>query len=197
MIVLNENFWTNRYQKNETGWDLGDISTPLKNYFDQLTNKEIAILIPGAGNAHEAEYLFKKGFTNITIIDISPEPLKNIKERISGFPIENLLLGDFFEHTKKYDLIVEQTFFCAIDPSLRKKYATKMHALLNEKGKLAGVLFNDPMNADQPPFGGNKEEYIPYFESYFSFNTFAPCYNSIKPRSNRELFIIFQKKQTT
>lgn len=197
MIVLNENFWTNRYQKNETGWDLGDISTPLKNYFDQLTNKEIAILIPGAGNAHEAEYLFKKGFTNITIIDISPEPLKNIKERISGFPIENLLLGDFFEHTKKYDLIVEQTFFCAIDPSLRKKYATKMHALLNEKGKLAGVLFNDLMNADQPPFGGNKEEYIPYFESYFSFKTFAPCYNSIKPRSNRELFIIFQKKQTT
>jgi cyclopropane fatty-acyl-phospholipid synthase-like methyltransferase len=197
MIVLNENFWTNRYQKNETGWDLGDISTPLKNYFDQLTNKEIAILIPGAGNAHEAEYLFKKGFTNITIIDISPEPLKNIKERISGFPIENLLLGDFFEHTKKYDLIVEQTFFCAIDPSLRKKYATKMHALLNEKGKLAGILFNDLMNADQPPFGGNKEEYIPYFESYFSFKTFAPCYNSIKPRSNRELFIIFQKKQTT
>ena len=102
MIVLNENFWTNRYQKNETGWDLGDISTPLKNYFDQLTNKEIAILIPGAGNAHEAEYLFKKGFTNITIIDISPEPLKNIKERmyINRLKRAYILYNHFVEGNK-------------------------------------------------------------------------------------------------
>ena len=35
-----------------------------------------------------------------------------------------------------------QTFFCAIDPSDRKKYADKIYTLLKENGKLAGVLFN-------------------------------------------------------
>lgn len=33
---------------------------PLKVYFDQLTNKDLKILIPGGGNSHEAEYLLKK-----------------------------------------------------------------------------------------------------------------------------------------
>ena len=92
------------------------------------------------------------------------------------------------------DLIVEQTFFCAINPSLRKAYAKKMHELLNKKGKLVGVLFNDVLNTDKPPFGGNKEEYISYFNPYFNFKTFDVCYNSIKPRANRELFINFEKK---
>ncbi len=194
MTQLDKNYWTKRYKENDASWDLGDVSSPLKEYFDQLTNKNIFILIPGAGNAYEAEYLFNKGFKNITIIDLSDQPLQSIKKRIPNFPENNLIQGDFFEHQQQYDLIVEQTFFCAIDPSLRKKYAEKMYQLLKENGKLVGVLFNDVLNADKPPFGGNKEEYISYFKSYFNFKVFDVCYNSIKPRANRELFINFEKK---
>jgi hypothetical protein len=46
-MVLSEAFWDNKYKSGETGWDIGYISTPLKKYFDQLTNKELKILIPG------------------------------------------------------------------------------------------------------------------------------------------------------
>lgn len=194
MIQLDKDYWTNRYKENDASWDLGDVSTPLKEYFDQLTNKNVSILIPGAGNAYEAEYLFKNAFKNITVIDLSLEPLQNIKKRIPDFPESNLIVGDFFEHQQQYDLIVEQTFFCAIDPSLRKQYAEKMHQLLKDNGNLIGVLFNDELNSDKPPFGGNKEEYIAYFKPYFNFKTFDVCYNSIKPRANRELFINFEKK---
>jgi methyl halide transferase len=52
-----ENYWTNRYETASTGWDLGEPSMPLKTYIDQLENTAIKILIPGAGNAYEAEYL--------------------------------------------------------------------------------------------------------------------------------------------
>lgn len=194
MLDLNKAYWTSRYTENDTGWDLGEISAPLKEYIDQLTDKSISILIPGAGNSYEAEYLFKKGFKNVTVIDLSEEPLKNIKKRIPDFPKAQLVVGDFFEHQHHYDLILEQTFFCAINPSLRQAYAKKMHELLNSKGKLVGVLFNDVLNTDKPPFGGNKEEYISYFNPYFHFKTFDSCYNSIKPRANRELFIHFEKK---
>ena len=62
-------YWDDRYLENNLGWDIGYISTPLKEYFDQLKIKSINILIPGAGNAYEAEYLWEKGFSNVFIID--------------------------------------------------------------------------------------------------------------------------------
>ena len=39
MINLSESFWENKYKKNKIGWDLGEVSPPLKTYFDQLINK--------------------------------------------------------------------------------------------------------------------------------------------------------------
>lgn len=195
MNKFNKEFWTKRYQDNETGWDVGSISTPIKVYIDQLRDKNITILIPGAGNAHEAEYLFNKGFRNVTVIDISELPLKNIKQRLPDFPNEQLILADFFEHQRQYDLIIEQTFFCALDPTFRKQYVAKMQELLKPKGKLVGVFFTDPIDTDHPPFGATKEEYIQLFGSDFEFKTFEACVNSIKPRMGRELFINFQPRK--
>ena len=37
---LSGDAWDNRYLNNDIGWDLGEISTPLKVYIDQLENKE-------------------------------------------------------------------------------------------------------------------------------------------------------------
>ena len=55
MITLNSEFWNKRYLDKETGWDIGYVSTPIKEYFNQVKNKELKILIPGGGNSHEAE----------------------------------------------------------------------------------------------------------------------------------------------
>jgi len=195
MTQFNKEYWENRYKNNETGWDVGAPTPPLKEYIDQLTDKNLHILIPGAGNAHEAEYLFNKGFKNITVIDIAEEPLKNIKSRLPGFPKEQLIHADFFEHNGQYDLILEQTFLCALDPSFKKKYAAQMYQLLKPKGKLVGVVFIDPLNATAPPFGAPKEEYETLFKEKFNINVLTNCYNSIKPRAGRELFIHLTKKE--
>ena len=87
---LDKDYWSTRYQENQTSWDVGEITTPLKNYFDQLTNKDLKILIPGAGNGYEVEYLFNNGFTNVTVIDLSELPLQNLLTRIPEFPKEKL-----------------------------------------------------------------------------------------------------------
>jgi hypothetical protein len=187
-------FWESKYSIEETGWDIGYASTPLTTYFDQLTNKEIRILIPGGGNCYEAEYLFEQGFKNIFVIDIAEQPLKNLKKRFPNFPDNHLINDDFFSHQEKYDLIVEQTFFCALDPVLRKKYVKKMVALLTEKGKVAGLIFDFELTEEGPPFGGSSEEYLKLFSPYFSIKKLEKCYNSIQPRAGRELFFIFEKK---
>lgn len=190
-------YWSNRYKEERTGWDIGSPSTPIKEYIDQLTDKNIKILIPGAGNAYEAEYLIKQGFTNVYILDISEIPLQEFKKRNPDFPSENLLCDDFFTHTETYDLILEQTFFCSFPPlpELRKKYAKHMFELLNSNGKLVGLWFNFPLTDDMEkrPFGGDKQEYVNYFKPYFKVKTFETAYNSIEPRAGSELFGIFVK----
>ena len=193
---LDKNFWNRRYQSGETGWDAGKITTPLKEYFDQLKDKNIKILIPGCGFGHEARYLWEQGFKNVYIADLSEIPLQEIKKSIPEFSENQLLKEDFFKlQEQDFDLIVEQTFFCAIDPSFRSAYAEKMFSLLKVGGKLIGLLFDDTLNTDKPPFGGSKEEYISYFRPYFTFKYFHPCYNSILPRAGRELFISLIKNK--
>ncbi|ETN95164.1 methyltransferase domain-containing protein [Zhouia amylolytica] len=195
-MELNKEYWENRYLTKETQWDLGEISTPVKNYIDQLTNKNLKILIPGAGNSYEAEYLYQKGFKNVYVIDIASTPLANLSKRIKSFPGEQLIHKDFFDLHLKFDLIIEQTFFCALDPDLRLDYARKTYELLNPNGKIAGLLFNFPLTNQGPPFGGNKTAYEKTFDPYFNIKTLEKCYNSIKPRQGNELFFIFEKKQT-
>lgn len=47
MLELNKEFWDSKYREKSFGWDLGEVSPPLKEYFNQLNDKNIAILIPG------------------------------------------------------------------------------------------------------------------------------------------------------
>jgi len=191
---FNAFYWSDKYKQNSTGWDLGHVSTPLKNYFDQLEGKSISILIPGGGNGYEAQYLYNLGFKNIYILDIVNQPLENFRTRVPDFPKENLINEDFFVHKGQYDLIIEQTFFCALDPALRKKYAEKAHQLLTENGSLAGLLFDFPLTEQGPPFGGSKKEYILLFSKQFKIKILERSYNSITERNGKELFIKFEKK---
>ena len=193
-MIFNEDFWDNKYKTNKTGWDLGQVSPPLKTYFDQLTNKELKILIPGGGNSYEAEYLLNTGFTNVYVVDISKLALENLKKRVPNFPSSNLIHQNFFDLELKFDLIIEQTFFCALDPNLRKNYVHKMHSLLNENGKLVGLLFDAKLNEDHPPFGGDKKEYIALFKNQFDIKILEDCYNSIQNRQGMELFCKSIKK---
>jgi methyl halide transferase len=190
---LNKEYWSERYKEQRTGWDIGEVSTPIKEYIDQIENKELKILIPGAGNAYEAEYLFRKGFKNIYILDFANEPLERFKNRIPDFPEEHILNENFFEITGSFDLILEQTFFCSLPPLRRTDYAIKMHELLKVDGKLVGVLFDMSFAKQGPPFGGDRTEYLTYFSPYFKIVTFENCYNSIPPRKGSELFMILKK----
>lgn len=193
-LDLSSTAWDNRYLNNDIGWDLGEVSPPLKEYFDQLENKELRILIPGGGNSYEAEYLFNKGFKNVFVVDISITALENIKKRVPSFPDSQLIQKDFFDVDLKFDLIIEQTFFCALNPNLRQNYASKMQQILSENGKLVGLFFDAPLYTNRPPFGGSKKEYLTYFKDLFKIETFEKCYNSVKSRIGKELFIKLIKK---
>ncbi|UQD56612.1 methyltransferase domain-containing protein [Flavobacterium sp. K5-23] len=189
---LDKEYWDAQYKAAATGWDLGKVSPPIKTYIDTLENKNAAILIPGCGNTYEAEYLLEKGFTNVTVIDIAPTLVENLNQKFASNSNIKIVLGDFFEHQGSYDLIIEQTFFCALPPTMRQKYVWKIHQLLAEEGILTGLLFNRTFEVS-PPFGGSLEEYKMLFNSAFDFVKMEVAQNSVEPRANSELFIEFKK----
>lgn len=189
---LSANYWNERISKHDMPWDIGYPSTPLKNYIDSIDDKNISVLIPGCGNAYEAEYMLQNGFTNLTLIDIAEEQTAALKERLHSYKnFVQIITGDFFNHSGKYDLILEQTFFCALDPSLRNAYADKMCKLLNPRGKLAGVLFTC-FFAESPPYGGNISDYQKIFSDKFNIQKLEICYNSISRRAGNECFIVLK-----
>jgi SAM-dependent methyltransferase len=190
------NYWDHRFETGDTPWDIGHISPPLKAYANQLTDKNSSILIPGCGNSYEAEYLLARGFSRVTVIDISPTLTRRLEEKFSACINKQLhiITGNFFELQEHFDLILEQTFFCALNPALRRAYARKMRELLNPGGRLAGVLFNRSFTAAGPPFGGTMEEYRELFAPLFHIVKMEPCYNSVKPREGSECFFILEKE---
>ncbi len=190
---LSKNYWNNRYEAEETGWDLKTLSPPLKAYIDQLTDRNHSILIPGCGSGYEAEYLLRQGFKDVTVIDFAPLAVQKMQMYISDYQNIKIICADFFTHIGKYDLILEQTFFCALDPSLRTNYVQKMSELLKENGKVVGLLFGVQF-PNNPPFGGSQEEYLTLFSNNFKITLLELCYNSVKPRQGNELFFNFSKR---
>jgi SAM-dependent methyltransferase len=194
---LNKEYWNNRYIQQQTGWDIGSVAPPLKEYIDQLIDKNSSILIPGCGNAYEAAYLLQQGFKNVTLVDIAPAATAAVEDKLSTY-INNglqIITGDFFDLKTTYDLILEQTFFCALDPTLRSVYVEKMVSLLNPGGKLVGLLFNRHFEGG-PPFGGSKLEYQELFTPQFNIQMMDAAYNSIAPRAGTELFVKMTKKRS-
>lgn len=194
---LDTAYWQQRYEAGQTGWDTGRITPPLRNYFNRIGKSDgRRILIPGAGRGYEAEFLHRAGWPQVLVADLAPAALQALQARVPDFPAAHLLLTDFFalEPSPPFDLIVEQTFFCALDPVLRPAYARQCARLLRPGGTLTGLLFDTEFSQPGPPFGGSREEYRAYFEPYFNFVQFDTAPDSLPPRQGRELFICLERK---
>lgn len=189
-LNLNQEYWDQRYKESNTPWDIGYASPAIITYLENLDLKNKKILIPGAGNAYEAIWLAQHTEANITVLDISPTVIADLSNKLEKLDLHiNLITGDFFEHTSKYDVIIEQTFFCAIYPELREKYVKRMHSLLNDHGILFGLLFNIQFDKPGPPFGGFKNEYQQLFSEYFDDVIISHTTLSIPPRQGNEVFL--------
>jgi SAM-dependent methyltransferase len=189
---LDKDYWQAQWEAGQTGWDIGFPAPAIAAFADSWPEKNASVLIPGCGNAYEAEYLLNTGFTNVTLLDIAPAATERLMKKFENKPQIRILCEDFFLHQGSYDLIIEQTFFCALPPSRRKDYAQKMAELLKPQGVLAGLLFDKQFEQPGPPFGGCPCEYKPIFNPFFNIVKMEPCPNSIEPRKNSEVFFIMK-----
>jgi thiopurine S-methyltransferase len=176
-------YWNDRYNNNDIGWDIGKVSHPIKQWFDHESDISKKILIPGAGRGFEVGYAYEIGFKNVYYLDFSNSASQKFKKQFPNFPKSQIIT----------DIIIEQTFFCAISPNKRVQYINKTFELLKKNGKIIGLLFNINLNEKSPPFGGTKESYELLFKAKFDILKIETCYNSVSPRANNELWISMVK----
>ena len=198
--VSNSIFWDNLYDENNHKWDIKG-PTPVFIEWEstlKLNNKNINICFPGCGIGHDALYFASKGY-NVHAVDFSNEAIvrlkkKSIKDNISI----NIIKENFFQlpinFYNYFDIIVEYTFYCAIDPNMRKKYVKTCYNLLKGNGLLVGLLFPFKVNKNGPPFKVEKNEIEINFNNMFEIKNKKFDINSIEPRKGNELFFELQKK---
>ena len=183
---LSADYWSERYRTAATGWDIGGSNAGLIGAFATYVPASARVLIPGAGRGHEAEALWRRGYRDVYVCDWAEEAFVTLRRSASLPADDRLIVGDFFELGGAYDAILEQTFFCAIDPSQRDRYVDKCAELLRPGGRWIGVLFDRAFESG-PPFGGTRAEYRERFSRHFDIDLLGRFGQSIGPRAGREL----------
>lgn len=197
---LSPSSWNDRYQTGDTPWDLAG-STP--EFVRLLDLKRLPakgrVLVPGGGRGHDA-VLFAQRKYEVDLVDFAPKALEASlveasKHKVTVFAYcQNFFdLAKFPYHAESYDILLEYTFFCAIDPGLRKSYVAAAAALLKPGGWLVGLFF--PLSSDKPspPFVVSEKEIRDLFSENFEITMEKPQV-SVKAREGREILGLFRKK---
>ena len=96
---------------------------------------------------------------------------------------------DFFHLPERYngtfDWMLEQTFFCAINPKRRSDYVEIASRVLKRRGMLA-ALFYETGEEDGPPFNTSPEQVRKFFEPNFTIQHLEKTQHSIERRRGKE-----------
>ena len=125
----------------------------------------------GCGRGHEVLYLSRNGF-DVTAVDFTSGAVTHLSKALAEAGLQGrVLIENFFNldsnHDDGYDLMIEQTFFCAISPSDRDRYVQTAYRLL-KKGALLAGLFYETGAEGGPPFNTSREDILDHFSRQFS-----------------------------
>ncbi|MGE3262457.1 MAG: methyltransferase domain-containing protein [Bacteriovoracia bacterium] len=200
MKDLSADAWNQFYQDANTPWDL---SGPTPEFERLLEEKQIplgaVVLVPGGGRGHDAIRYAQAG-CEVDLVDFAPQALQLSLElahkaaaKVYAYRQDFFVLPTLPYHRGRYDILLEYTFFCAIDPALRPRYVEAVAQLLKPGGLLVGLFFPLESEKEGPPFLVSREEVENLFRPYFELKIEAPQ-RSVKPRAGREFLGLFRRK---
>lgn len=151
--------WDEQYRKEETPWEKGAPSPPLKDWIEKNPGSiQGSVLVPGCGLGHDVRTLARRTAADPVVgIDISITAVEKAKT-FETAGNETYRVADLFnlgpEFTSAYDWVWEHTCFCAIDPERREDYVDAVWNCLKPGGTLLAVFFLDPYDEDHGPGQG-------------------------------------------
>jgi methyl halide transferase len=196
MSDLTATAWENRYQTENTPWDLGCPAPAFVHLLDSNQFPQLgSMAVLGCGKGHDA-LLFAAARFDVVGVDFAQSPISQAQANAKAKNLNvQFLQRDIFdlvpEFLQDFDFVLEHTCFCAIDPSLRSKYVQLVKRLLRPQGTLIALFFTHNRPGG-PPFGVNPSEVLATFTPDFEPLLFEPSPHSIAKRQGEEYLGIFQ-----
>lgn len=154
--------WSERYRTFDTPWNLGRAHPELVR---RLENGELAprdgfrkALVAGCGHGHDALALARAGFS-VTAVDIVSDLRDHLEEKLAAMGGRFVIADALALEGETFDLVLDHTFFCAIDLSMRADWGAMIGRVLRPGGALASIVypFSKPMEAGGPPWGVSRQ----------------------------------------
>lgn len=190
-------FWNARYLEGDTGWDKGRASPPIARMIAQGDVAPCKVAVLGAGRGHEALAFAGHGF-DVTAIDFAEEACRAIRDAAVARGLSmDVLQADLFElggtHSGRFEAVLENTCFCAIDPARRGEYVRVVEQILRADGTFFG-LFYAHGRPGGPPFTTSEEEVRTLYGPGFELTRLLRAPDSLPGRAGEELEFLFRRK---
>ena len=190
--------WQRHYEENDLGWDLGQVAPPFVKLWQEEKLLLGKVLVPGCGRGHEVVFLAENGF-DVTAIDFSSGAVTYLKNALKKRNLEGRILHqDFFSldesHEGVYDLVLEQTFFCAISPKQRRDYVLNVSRILKPGGILVGLFYHTDEQGG-PPYNTTREDIEMHFSKKFEIQELDKTSLSAEQRKDKEWLGILKKPE--
>ena len=141
-------FWQQRFENNEIGWDRGQPSPQLIAWLDSGDLKPCRIAVPGCGAGWEVAELAKRGF-EVTGLDYTAAAVEKTGALLHAQGLKaTVIQADVlvYQPHHTFDAIYEQTCLCAIHPEHWLDYAQQLHHWL-KPGASLWVLYMQMVRA--------------------------------------------------
>jgi SAM-dependent methyltransferase len=190
-------FWSEHYKAAvPPRWDLNDAAEAFKDMLHRLKFPKSRILVLGCGGGHDAAFFAQAGHV-VTAVDFSAEAIQKAKATYGHLHNLSFEQMDVFnlphEWNFSFDVVIEHTLFCAIDPALHQKLITVWKRVLHEEGQLLSVFFT-MLKRMGPPYGITEFELRALLMPHFQFLFWGRLRNSIPDRLGKELFVLGKKR---
>lgn len=190
-------YWNQIYKSMPTpNWDLGEPAPAFQDMLPRLKLPKSRILVLGCGEGHDAALFASAGHV-VTAVDFSAEAIEKAKKNYGHIETLTFLKEDIFnlphEWNYSFDLIIEHTCFCAIEPHRRMGLIKLWRRLLHEEGQIMAVFFA-MLKRSGPPYGSSEWEIRQLLKDSFQFLFWGRWDKSVPKRQGVELFVLAKKK---
>jgi methyl halide transferase len=191
--------WDERYQNQNTPWDLGQAPPVLRALLLQLPPGR-RVLVPGAGSGNDALAWAEAGH-DVVAVDFAPAAVELGRQRAA-----ELGLGARFVQAdvtalpssmvNVFDTVWEQTCFCALEPAFRDDYVREMARALEPGGTIYGLFWNHGRSGG-PPFDISPSLVRTSFATLFELIALEPVPESVPSRQGREFLAVLRRRGGT
>jgi hypothetical protein len=183
-------FWDERFERGFTPWDQAGVQPQFEAF--AAAHPDVAVLIPGCGNAWEAGWLAERGRA-VRAIDFAPVAVASARVAL-GPHAAVVEEADFYTYEPPFTpgWVFERAFLCALPPSQREHYARRMAALLRPGALLAGYFFIDEPQKG-PPFPIVRAELNALLAPYFTLIDDQPATGSLAIFEGRERWLTWRR----